>query len=91
MVANWILKDCIYKFRKKKKKKSFSRVHVILKSKFKLAIIVFFKIPLQVFNKLLSLANSAAQPKADFSLWTNLLLSTSGVRHCVFEILLLAF
>ena len=34
----------------------------------------------QVFNKLLSLANSAAQPKADYSLWTNLLLSTSGVR-----------
>ncbi|XP_067032704.1 transcription initiation factor TFIID subunit 2-like isoform X1 [Acropora muricata] len=33
---------------------------------------------LQVFNKLLSLANSAAQPKADYSLWTNLLLSTSG-------------
>lgn len=34
----------------------------------------------QVFNKLLSLANSAAQPKADYSLWTNLLLSTGGVR-----------
>lgn len=33
---------------------------------------------LQVFNKLLSLANSAAQPKADYSLWTNLLLSTNG-------------
>ena len=37
----------------------------------------------QVFNKLLSLANSAAQPKADYSLWTNLLLSTSGVRLTV--------
>ena len=34
---------------------------------------------LQVFNKLLSLANSAAQPRADYSLWSNLLLSTSGV------------
>ena len=33
-----------------------------------------------MFNKLLSLANSAAQPKADYSLWTNLLLSTNGVR-----------
>ncbi|XP_031558269.1 transcription initiation factor TFIID subunit 2-like [Actinia tenebrosa] len=33
---------------------------------------------LQVFNKLLSLANTTAQPKVDPSLWKNLLASTSG-------------
>ena len=35
----------------------------------------------QVFNKLLSLANTVVQPKADLSVWGNLLLSTNGVRR----------
>ena len=45
----------------------------------------------QVFNKLLSLANTVAQPKADISVWGNLLLSTSGVRQSFGFILFLCW
>ncbi|XP_048582004.1 transcription initiation factor TFIID subunit 2 isoform X3 [Nematostella vectensis] len=59
----------------KQREVAWSKSHLVLRM---IEIRIGQEPLLQVFNKLLSLANTTAQPKVDSSLWRNLLLSTSG-------------